>query len=134
MEAAKTYLQTVSPQKMVDQMMDSLANNQQLHLSAADIAEVKSSIDIAALNKTSLDAMVKIFNLDELKMLSQFYGSPTGQSIVQKMPAYMSEVMPAIQMQVRLSLMNHLQKMGQTNGSVPAATPSSAPSASPAKP
>jgi hypothetical protein len=55
-------------------------------------------------------------------MLAQFYGSPTGQSIMQKMPVYMAEVMPTIQNQIRQVIITHLQRMQQ--GAAPAsATP-----------
>jgi hypothetical protein len=57
--AAKVYLQTMSAEKMVDQMMEALAKSPQSHLTVSDLADIKSSIDIAALNKTMLGAMSK---------------------------------------------------------------------------
>ena len=49
-----------------------------------------TQVDIAALSKAMIDAMVKNFTTEELKALADFYGSPVGKSAMQKFGAYMS--------------------------------------------
>ena len=58
---------------------------------------MNTKLDIDALNKLMLDAMVKTFTADELKALADFYSSPVAQSAMSKFGAYMADVMPAIQ-------------------------------------
>src|SRR3982751_4053044 len=69
MAVAKEYLKTYSIEQMVNQMMDEMGKNPQLHLSASDLAEMKSGFDYEMINKTTLDALVKTFTVDELKMM-----------------------------------------------------------------
>ncbi len=56
-----------------------------------------TQLDIDALTKEMIDAMIKHFSTDELKALADFYGSPVGKSAMSKFGAYMADVMPAIQ-------------------------------------
>ena len=58
---------------------------------------MNTKLDIDALNKAMLDAMVKTFTADELKALADFYNSPVAKSAMSKFGAYMAAVMPAIQ-------------------------------------
>jgi len=44
-----------------------------------------SPVDIAALSKAMIDAMVKNFTTKELKALADFYGSPVGKSAMQNL-------------------------------------------------
>jgi len=122
-DAAKVALKEASADKIIGQMLDGLAKNPQAHFSAADIASIKASIDTAPLNKEMLDSMVKTFTLPELKMLGDFYGSPTGQSITKKMPTYMADVMPAIQDQLKQAISAHMQKMQQQGAAAKALNP-----------
>ena len=53
-------------------------------------------LDIVRLEVAMVDAMVNHFTSAELEALAGFYGTPLGKSILRKMPAYMGEVMLAI--------------------------------------
>ena len=68
-----------------------------------------TQFDLAALTKASMDAMVKNFTTDELKALADFYGSPIGKSAMQKVGAYMADIMPAVQAEIMKAAakMNH---------------------------
>jgi hypothetical protein len=57
-------------------------------------------LDIAALTKAMMDAMVKNFTTDELKALADFYGSPVGKSAMQKFGTYMADIMPVMQAEI----------------------------------
>jgi hypothetical protein len=56
-----------------------------------------SALDIDALTKAMVEAMVKHFTTEELKALADFYGSPVGKSAMSKFGSYMAEVMPVVQ-------------------------------------
>ena len=47
-----------------------------------------------------IDAMVKHFTTEELKALADFYGSPVGESAMQKFGAYMADLMPILQAEI----------------------------------
>jgi len=59
-----------------------------------------TQLDIAALTKAMMDAMVKNFTTDELKALADFYGSPVGKSAMKKFGTYMADIMPAMQAEI----------------------------------
>jgi hypothetical protein len=59
-----------------------------------------SQLDIAALTKAMIDAMVKHFTTEELKALADFYGSPVGKSAMQKFGAYMADIMPTMEAEI----------------------------------
>jgi hypothetical protein len=59
-----------------------------------------TQVDIAALSKAMIDAMVKNFTTDELKALADFYGSPVGKSAMKKFGAYMADIMPVVQAEI----------------------------------
>ena len=68
-----------------------------------------TQLDIPALSKAMMDAMVKNFTTEELKALADFYGSPIGKSAMQKFGAYMADVMPVVQAEIMKAAakMNH---------------------------
>jgi hypothetical protein len=59
-----------------------------------------TQVDIAALSKAMIDAMVKNFTTEELKALADFYGSPVGKSAMKKFGAYMADIMPVVQAEI----------------------------------
>jgi hypothetical protein len=121
---AKLFLKASPPQALVDQMLDGLSKNPQAQFTAADIASIKSSVDYGALGKAMEDSLVKNFTVDELKTMTKFFGSPEGQSITKKMPAYMADVAPVLQQQLKehvIALMKSKQQGGYTPA--PAAAP-----------
>jgi Uncharacterized protein conserved in bacteria (DUF2059) len=94
---AERYLQATPPKAM----FADIANNAAASLPAEQrdhfVQMMTSAIDIDALTKAMIDAMVKHFTADELHALADFYGSPVGKSAMSKFGAYMADVMPAIQ-------------------------------------
>jgi hypothetical protein len=59
-----------------------------------------SQLDIGALTKAMIDAMVKHFTTDELKAIADFYGSPVGKSAVRKCGALMADMMPTMEAEI----------------------------------
>jgi uncharacterized protein len=100
MAAAREYLAAVPLRPTMSEMIAEIARNTP-QLSEADrpkfIAMMNELIPIEALERLSLQAMVRHFTVEELQMLTRFYGSPQGKSIMKKFPAYMGEIMPPLQ-------------------------------------
>jgi uncharacterized protein len=52
-------------------------------------------------DKITLDALVKHYTTGELRAMVEFYGSPDGHTAYKKFPAYMADIMPQIQQEVK---------------------------------
>lgn len=59
-------------------------------------AQMMRSIDIAALEKHSVEVMAETFTKAELEKMVGYFGTPEAQSIAQKMAIYQSIMMPVI--------------------------------------
>jgi len=120
-EQAKLLMTVSPPQDLVDQMLASIAKNPRAQFSDADIKSIEASMDYSLLDKTMEDALVKNFTVDELKTMTQLYGSPTGKSIIHKMPNYMGDIQPVLQQQMREHVMEFMnKKQAQQSTSAPA--------------
>jgi len=101
---AERYLRATPPKEMFADMAEKGAMN----LPPADRQKFKesltSALDIDALSKAIVEAMVKHFTAEELKALADFYGSPVGKSAMGKFGAYMAELMPVIQAEMTKAL------------------------------
>ena len=97
---AERYLQATPPKALLEDMADKMAANLPPDQRDQFKKLMNSQLDVAALTKAMLDAMVKDFNTEELKALADFYGSPVGKSAMQKFGAYMADIMPAIETEI----------------------------------
>ena len=106
---AERYLQVNPPKALLDDMVDKMAANLPPDQRDQFKRVMTTQLDLAALTKASMDAMVKNFTTDELKALADFYGSPIGKSAMQKVGAYMADIMPAVQAEIMKAAakMNH---------------------------
>jgi len=106
---AERYLQVNPPKALLDDMVDKMAANLPPDQRDQFKRVMTTQFDLAALTKASMDAMVKNFTTDELKALADFYGSPIGKSAMQKVGAYMADIMPAVQAEIMKAAakMNH---------------------------
>lgn len=94
---AERYLQVNPPKMLFEDMADRMAVNLPPDQRQQFKQMMTADLDIAALSKAMIDAMVKHFTTDELKALADFYGSPIGKSAMQKFGAYMADLMPVLQ-------------------------------------
>jgi len=94
---AERYLQAAPPKALFEDMADKIAVNLPADQRQQFKQMITADLDIPALTKAMIDAMVKHFTTDELKALADFYGSPVGKSAMQKFGAYMADLMPIIQ-------------------------------------
>src|SRR5947208_11401964 len=86
---AERYLQATPAKALFEDMADKMAANLPPEQRDQFKKLMTSQLDIAALTKAMIDAMVKDFTTEELKALADFYGSPVGKSAMQKFGAYM---------------------------------------------
>ncbi len=93
---AERYLQVSPPKALFEDMAANLPADQREQFKKI----MTTQVDIAALSKAMIDAMVKNFTTDELKALADFYGSPVGKSAMQKFGAYMADIMPVVQAEI----------------------------------
>src|SRR5712675_1970629 len=98
---AERYLQVSPPKALFEDMADKMATTLPADQRDQFKKLMTTQVDIAALSKAMIDAMVKNFTTEELKALADFYGSPVGKSAMQKFGAYMADVMPAIQAEMQ---------------------------------
>jgi len=97
---AERYLQVNPPKALFEDMAEKMAANLPPDQREQFKRVMMTQLDIAALTKAMMDAMVKDFTTDELKALADFYGSPVGKSAMQKFGTYMADIMPALQAEI----------------------------------
>jgi len=97
---AERYLQVSPPKALFEDMADKIAETVPADQREQFKKVMTTQVDIAALSKAMVDAMVKNFTTDELKALADFYGSPVGKSAMQKFGAYMADIMPVVQAEI----------------------------------
>src|SRR4026208_2536917 len=97
---AERYLQATPPKALFEDMADKMAVNLPPDQRDQFKKLMTSQLDIAALTKAMIDAMVKDFTTEELKALADFYGSPVGKSAMQKFGSYMADIMPVVQAEI----------------------------------
>ena len=106
---AERYLQASPPKAMLEDVADKMAANLPADQRDQFKRVMTTQLNIPALSKAMMDAMVKNFTTEELKALADFYGSPIGKSAMQKFGAYMADVMPVVQAEIMKAAakMNH---------------------------
>ncbi|MBU0801101.1 MAG: DUF2059 domain-containing protein [Alphaproteobacteria bacterium] len=95
--ALATKMHEIRPsQKQIEDAVSTAANR--LPVAARDDfkSQMMKSIDVAALEKQSIDVMAQTFSKAELTKMVEYFGTPEAQSIAQKMAIYQSIMMPVI--------------------------------------
>src|SRR3954452_4263787 len=97
---AERYLQVSPPKALFEDMADKMAATIPADQREQFKKLMTTQVDIAALSKAMIDAMVKNFTTDELKALADFYGSPGGNVVEPRFGAYMADIMPVVQAEI----------------------------------
>ena len=113
---AERYLQVSPPKALFEDMADKMAANLPADQREQFKKVMTTEVDIAALSKAMIDAMVKNFTTEELKALADFYGSPVGKSAMKKFDTYMADIMPVMQAEI-------LKASAKMNQSMPNQSP-----------
>ena len=98
--AAERYLEAVPMKPMVRDMAVQIAGAMPEPERSAFIRAMTESTQIDVLENAAEQAMIRHFTAGEIEALADFYGSEEGRSVMQKMPLYMADVMPAIQQEL----------------------------------
>src|SRR5213082_3115525 len=110
---AERYLQATPPKALFEDMADKMAANLPPDQRDQFKKLMTSQLDIAALTKAMIDAMVKNFTTEELKALADFYGSPVGKSAMQKFGTYMADIMQVVQTEMQTGIIKASAKLNQ---------------------
>jgi hypothetical protein len=105
MVVAKRFLKVMPPKEMLEALTKRVVQT----LPEKDrkpFMEVMSSEGIEQVTyRITLDGLIKHFTVGELNAMDAFYGSPEGHSAYMKLSAYMSDIMPQIQQEVKKAVM-----------------------------
>lgn len=108
--AAIEHERVMPVSETLDAMIDEMKKNPQLgSLNEADYKALRESYDLEALRKVTIESMADNFTLEEIEALTAFYSTPEGRSVMEKMPDYMTDIMPFIQKQSMASLQYVMQ-------------------------
>ncbi|MFN2542541.1 MAG: DUF2059 domain-containing protein [Chthoniobacterales bacterium] len=124
---AERYLQAAPPKQMFADMAEKMAENMPPTERGKFKQTLTSQLNVAAVTKAMMVALVKYFTTDELKALADFYGSPVGKSAMQKFPSYMTELMPTLEREIRRAQERAAPAQRSTTPSAPTATPTGTP-------
>ena len=100
-EAAERYAQASDLPKMMGDMTENMARTLPPEKREGFKKLLMKHVRIEALSDAMVASMVRNFTTRELNALADFYGSPEGRSAMSKFGAYMADVMPAIQAEMR---------------------------------
>lgn len=98
--AADRYEAVASVEDMLNDAVAKLAQNVPHGQRANFIAEMSRLIDIDELRESTIASMAKIFTVEELDALADFYGSEVGRSITEKFGFYIADIMPVLNAQI----------------------------------
>lgn len=97
--AAQAYLDAYP----VSELMGEMTNSMSAQMPAEQQAQIRAAMENVrtdTLEAAMRRSMVTHFSASELRALAAFYGSPEGRRVMDKMPAYMGDVMPSIQQEM----------------------------------
>ena len=102
--AAQRYAATMDLPNMMGESINQMAMTLPAEHRSAFVKAMNDNMDIARLEELTVGMMIRLFTAGELTALADFYGTPTGQSILKKMPQMMSGLMPIMQEQMARTL------------------------------
>jgi hypothetical protein len=124
--AAKRYLEVMPPKEMLQGLATRVAPNLPEKDREAFVQVMQSADLEKAVDRITLEGLIKNFTVGELNTMTAFYGSPEGKSAAKKFGPYMMAVMPQIQQEVKKA-MDEKQKPEGAKGPPEAAAPKAAP-------
>ena len=101
--AAKDYLEACPMKEMADDAARKISVKLPESQREQFVDFVTDKIRLDRLEKANTDTMTKVFTVEEIKALTEFYKSKEGRSIQKKYGDYMAEVFPVILEEVRLA-------------------------------
>ncbi|OHD71033.1 MAG: hypothetical protein A2W19_08455 [Spirochaetes bacterium RBG_16_49_21] len=113
-EAIIEYLRVNSIDDLMDQMLIEI--QKQIPPEHREVfAKIwKSAFDTKELKEMILKSMCKIFTIEEIQALTKFYNSPEGRSVMKKIPQYMTELMPYLQVINQRAMQKAIEEINKT--------------------
>ncbi len=96
-EAITEYLRVNSIDDLMDQMLVEIQKRIPPENRELFATIWKSAFDVKELKEKISNSMCKFFTIEEIQALTKFYSSPEGKSVMKKIPQYMAELMPYLQ-------------------------------------
>jgi hypothetical protein len=98
--AANRYLAVVPMSRMLNETFSEAAKQMPPEMQTQFFSHIRANVRVDVMERSSRDAMVKVFTADELNALADFYGSEHGASAMKKFGVYMGIIMPAVQQEI----------------------------------
>lgn len=115
-QAAEAYERVVPVSGLMDGIFDEMGKNPQLQgLTQDDLKALRTVYDYEELREMTINSMADNFTVAEINALTDFYSSPEGRSVMEKMPKYMSDTMPFIQQKSIEALRTVMQEKAKKN-------------------
>ena len=92
--AAEAYLKLYSLDTMIDDTTEEILKVMLPQYHETFRETMKLLMDRINLEELIIISLVKHFTVKEINAMTEFYGSPEGQSIIKKIPIYMKEIIP----------------------------------------
>lgn len=93
---ATRYLKVVPPSEMLADIAENMAATMPSTTGAEFEEFLTEQIDMEELERIMVVGLTKHFTAEELRALADFYESPVGRSVMDKMGEYMADAMPDI--------------------------------------
>jgi hypothetical protein len=98
---AERYLLAIPPKTLIEDIAVSMAAARGAASEREKIVHTLiSQLDFDAVNRAIKNSLVKVFTADEIKAMADFYGSPAGKSAMSKTREYMTDLRPAVQVEL----------------------------------
>jgi hypothetical protein len=124
--AADSYLKAMPPEEMLQNMTANMIQRMPAETKEQLLKAIKDKDLVANIRRVTETALIKHFTPDEMNAMSNFFGSPAGKSARSKYSAYMGDVMPQVNGEMRkvfAKLQEQSPKPGEKEGAPKAAEP-----------
>lgn len=100
----------------VEKALNHAASKMPVQNRAAFKSGMRQAIKYKLLEEDSIDAMVKVFTVEELEAMVEFHGSEIGRAVNSKIDLYQAEIAPSFTRMMDKALMD--VKTGSTPGNI----------------
>jgi hypothetical protein len=109
-KAVDEYLSLVSTKDLVDDMTEKLAAAVPEDKREAFKSMLTKHFDLDALLAAQKQSLAKIFTVGDLKAMIAYQSTPEGKSSLKKMGAYMADLMPVVQAELKKAMLATAQE------------------------
>lgn len=110
-ELAQQYSEIIPFDKEVEKSIEQIAMQVPVAQRTQFRTILQQNINANQLETASETALIDIFTEAELEAMIEFYGTPEGKSIMEKMPEYQSRLQPVLQAMVQEAALSLSKQM-----------------------